>query len=139
MRHGPETPAATRQQEQRTVPDENSVLRAAELAQKASTLEELRVVITGFDGCNLKFTAKSTVFSDGNPNAKIMLVGEAPDRDEDAQGIPFVGRLVDVVKAHRMVALVVPVLAGAALLAGYAPSLPILILAIFCCGYSVRV
>ena len=45
--------------------------------------------------------------------------------------IPFFGRLIDVVQAHRMVALVVPILAGAALLAGYASSLPMLILAIF--------
>ena len=45
--------------------------------------------------------------------------------------LPFIGRLLDVVQAHRMIALVVPVLAGAALLAGYATSLPILIFAIF--------
>ena len=88
----PEASAPIRQQEQRTVPDETTVLRAAELAQKASTLSELRDAISGFDGCNLKFTAKSTVFSDGNPEAKIMLIGEAPGRDEDTQGIPFVGR-----------------------------------------------
>ena len=45
-----------------------------------------------FDGCNLKFTAKSLVFSDGNPEAALMLVGEAPGRDEDIEGQPFVGR-----------------------------------------------
>ena len=45
-----------------------------------------------FDGCNLKFTAKNLVFADGNPNASIMLVGEAPGRDEDLEGLPFVGR-----------------------------------------------
>ncbi|TIV27765.1 MAG: uracil-DNA glycosylase, partial [Mesorhizobium sp.] len=45
-----------------------------------------------FDGCNLKFTAKNLVFADGNPNADLMLVGEAPGRDEDLEGLPFVGR-----------------------------------------------
>jgi MFS family permease len=45
--------------------------------------------------------------------------------------LPFIGRLLDVVQAHRMIALVIPVLAGAALLAGYATSLTILIFAIF--------
>ncbi len=45
--------------------------------------------------------------------------------------LPFVGRLVDFVQAHRMIALVIPVLAGAALLAGYASSVPILVVAIF--------
>ena len=45
-----------------------------------------------FDGCNLKFTAKNLVFADGNPDAAVMLVGEAPGRDEDIEGLPFVGR-----------------------------------------------
>ncbi|KAB2950684.1 MAG: uracil-DNA glycosylase [Rhizobiaceae bacterium] len=48
--------------------------------------------VAGFDGCNLKFTAKSLVFADGNPDADLMLVGEAPGRDEDIEGLPFVGR-----------------------------------------------
>ena len=52
--------------------------------------------------------------------------------------LPLVGRLVDVVPAHRMIALVVPVLTGAALLASYASSVPILAVAVFCCGCSVR-
>ncbi|WP_204279127.1 uracil-DNA glycosylase family protein, partial [Klebsiella aerogenes] len=45
-----------------------------------------------FDGCALKTTATKLVFADGNPKAKIMFVGEAPGRDEDIQGLPFVGR-----------------------------------------------
>ena len=45
-----------------------------------------------FEGCNLKFTAKNLVFADGNPAADVMLVGEAPGRDEDLEGLPFVGR-----------------------------------------------
>lgn len=74
------------------VPDEAQAARARELARQARTLAELRDILDGFDGCNLKFTAKQTVFSDGNPEAPLMLVGEAPGRDEDIQGKPFVGR-----------------------------------------------
>jgi uracil-DNA glycosylase len=74
------------------VPDEEQAARARALAREAKTLDELREIIDGFDGCNLKFTAKSLVFSDGNPAAPLMLVGEAPGRDEDIAGLPFVGR-----------------------------------------------
>ena len=74
------------------VPDEAQAARARELARSASSLEELSEILAGFDGCNLKFTAKSLVFADGNPEADLMLVGEAPGRDEDIEGLPFVGR-----------------------------------------------
>ncbi|MGD9913606.1 MAG: uracil-DNA glycosylase family protein [Rhizobiaceae bacterium] len=75
-----------------SVPDEAQVGRARELARQATTLAELREIMAGFDGCNLKFTAKNLVFADGNPEAPLMLVGEAPGRDEDLEGRPFVGR-----------------------------------------------
>jgi DNA polymerase len=65
---------------------------ARALAPKAATLEELRALLEAFDGCALKATATKLVFADGNPKAKIMFVGEAPGRDEDIQGLPFVGR-----------------------------------------------
>ncbi|MDX8531220.1 uracil-DNA glycosylase family protein [Mesorhizobium sp. VK25A] len=74
------------------VPDEAQALLARQLAARATTLDELRQHMAGFDGCNLKFTAKNLVFADGNPNADLMLVGEAPGRDEDLEGLPFVGR-----------------------------------------------
>jgi uracil-DNA glycosylase family 4 len=74
------------------VPDEAQALLARQLAASASTLEELRRHMASFDGCNLKFTAKNLVFADGNPDADLMLVGEAPGRDEDLEGLPFVGR-----------------------------------------------
>ena len=61
-------------------------------AAKADTLDELRAIMADYDGCPLKKTAKNLVFSDGNPEAKIMLIGEAPGQDEDRQGKPFVGR-----------------------------------------------
>jgi uracil-DNA glycosylase len=56
-----------------------------------NTLEELRQALERFEGCSLKKTALNVVFSDGNPQAKVMLIGEAPGADEDRQGKPFVG------------------------------------------------
>ncbi|MGN6468822.1 MAG: uracil-DNA glycosylase [Rhizobiaceae bacterium] len=73
------------------IPDGAQVARARELAREARTLDELREQLAAFDGCNLKFTAKNLVFADGNPEADLMLVGEAPGRDEDIEGLPFVG------------------------------------------------
>ncbi len=57
----------------------------------AETVEALREELLRFEGCALKHTAMNLVFSDGNPKAQIMLVGEAPGEDEDRQGKPFVG------------------------------------------------
>lgn len=65
---------------------------ARELAAKAGTLETLRTAIEGFEACPLKRTARNTVFARGNPAARVMIVGEAPGKDEDEQGQPFVGR-----------------------------------------------
>lgn len=70
----------------------DALASARQLAAAATTLEELRAAIESFEGCGLKATAHSTVFCDGNPRARVMLVGEAPGRDEDRQGKPFVGR-----------------------------------------------
>jgi DNA polymerase len=76
-----------------TVPVSGEIARAArEIAKSANTLDELRDALERFDGCNLKVTASQLVFADGNPAARVMLVGEAPGRDEDIQGLPFVGR-----------------------------------------------
>jgi DNA polymerase len=74
------------------VPDQAQAALARELARAAATLDELRDAMASFEGCNLRFTAKNLVFADGNPQADLMLVGEAPGRDEDIQGLPFVGR-----------------------------------------------
>ncbi|MCM1323129.1 MAG: uracil-DNA glycosylase [Acetobacter sp.] len=65
---------------------------AKELCAKAQNLQELREIMQNFEGCNLKKTAASTVFGDGSPTARIMLIGEAPGADEDRIGKPFVGR-----------------------------------------------
>ena len=57
-----------------------------------SSLEALRSFVQAFEGCSLKKTAENTVFSDGCPKSRIMLIGEAPGAEEDRQGKPFVGR-----------------------------------------------
>ncbi|KZM51527.1 uracil-DNA glycosylase [Labrenzia sp. OB1] len=74
------------------LPDREIIAAARDLAGSAATLEDLRRCLESFDGCNLKLTAKKLVFADGDPQAKLMFVGEAPGRDEDLQGKPFVGR-----------------------------------------------
>jgi DNA polymerase len=74
------------------VPDEGQVALARQRAATAATLDELRQHMAEFEGCNLRFTAKNLVFGDGNPDAALMLVGEAPGREEDLEGLPFVGR-----------------------------------------------
>jgi uracil-DNA glycosylase len=68
------------------------VLSAREAAEKAQTLDELRQALDSFDGCALRKTATQLVFADGNPQARVMLVGEAPGAEEDRAGKPFVGR-----------------------------------------------
>jgi uracil-DNA glycosylase family 4 len=71
---------------------EAAIMEAREAARSAANLEELRALLARFDGCPLKSTATQLVFADGNPRAPIMFVGEAPGRDEDIEGLPFVGR-----------------------------------------------
>ena len=56
------------------------------------SLNDLCRIVTDCQLCQLSTTRKNIVFGDGNPNAKIVFVGEAPGADEDAQGLPFVGR-----------------------------------------------
>jgi uracil-DNA glycosylase family 4 len=71
---------------------EAAILSAREAARTAPTLEALHALLENFDGCALKATATRLVFADGNPQARIMFVGEAPGREEDIEGLPFVGR-----------------------------------------------
>ena len=65
---------------------------ALDLAREAPDLAALQAAVAQFDGCPLKKTAKNLCFARGDPNARLMLIGEAPGRDEDLQGQPFVGR-----------------------------------------------
>jgi uracil-DNA glycosylase len=74
------------------MPASTATKSAREAAAACKTLDELRAAVEAFDGCQLKVTAKHTVFADGHQSAPVMLIGEAPGRDEDLQGLPFVGR-----------------------------------------------
>lgn len=68
------------------------LMAARELARGARDLQELRALLEAFDGCGLKTAAARLCLSRGSPNARIVLIGEAPGKDEDAKGLPFVGR-----------------------------------------------
>jgi DNA polymerase len=69
-----------------------AVMAAREAARSAGSLEALREIVERFEGCALKASASRLVFADGNPQSRLMFVGEAPGYDEDKQGVPFVGR-----------------------------------------------
>lgn len=101
----PVPPAASRQNAgaaRRAAPD-STVDNARALARAANSIAALRAAVAGFQGCALKTTARNTVFSDGPEDAPVLIVGEAPGKDEDEQGKPFVGRsgqLLDRMLAH---------------------------------------
>ena len=71
---------------------EAAIMAARQTAKGAETLDALRALLETFEGCMLRATATQLVFADGNPLARVMFVGEAPGRDEDLAGVPFVGR-----------------------------------------------
>jgi DNA polymerase len=83
----PPAPAAA------AVPDPAAgTAEAARRAAGATSLPELRAALAGFEACELRHGARNLVFSDGDPGARVMIVGEAPGRDEGRLGKPFVGR-----------------------------------------------
>lgn len=91
------TPAAAVSQQPAERAVETPVLggdpsEARSLAASAQSLDELQAILGTYDGCGLKLRATQLVFADGNPEAKIMLIGEAPGAEEDRQGKPFVGK-----------------------------------------------
>ena len=88
---GANQPSPSSEAKTLVAPDE-AAMAAREAARSAQSLDELRAILSGFEGCALRATATQLVFSDGNPEARLMLVGEAPGRDEDIEGLPFVGR-----------------------------------------------
>ena len=59
---------------------------------KSENLQMLRESINKIKNCKLKENASNLVFSDGNPNSKVMIIGEGPGANEDKEGLPFVGR-----------------------------------------------
>jgi uracil-DNA glycosylase len=75
-----------------TLPLDGTAFAAREAARNAPDLAVLEAALAAFDGCPLKKTAKNLCMWRGNPKARIMMIGEAPGRDEDLEGKPFVGR-----------------------------------------------
>jgi DNA polymerase len=74
------------------MPADEAVAKAKAVAALCQTHDALAAAIAAFDGCQLKHGARTTVFTDGVPGADLLVIGEAPGRDEDAVGKPFVGR-----------------------------------------------
>ncbi|QYK41398.1 MAG: uracil-DNA glycosylase [Paracoccaceae bacterium] len=75
-----------------TAPPDDPVAAARAAARAARTLPDLRAALAAYDHCDLKKGARSLVFSDGLPGARVLILGEAPGREEDLEGRPFVGR-----------------------------------------------
>ncbi|SIO46912.1 DNA polymerase [Rhodovulum sp. ES.010] len=87
---GPQTPP--RPDLPPPAPEVDPVEVAHAAASAARDLDALRAALGDFAHCELKKGARNLVFADGNPAARVMVIGEAPGRDEDIQGKPFVGR-----------------------------------------------
>jgi len=83
---------APRIEQAAAAPPDEAARSAREIAAQAHSLDELKELLEQFEGCGLKATATQLVFCDGSPDARVMLVGEAPGGDEDKAGKPFVGR-----------------------------------------------
>src|SRR5438309_9601479 len=88
----PSAPPPRAQPDSAPAAPEIAVMAAREAAPNAASLAALREILSTFEGCALRRTAKQLVFADGNPQARVMFVGEAPGREEDIEGVPFVGR-----------------------------------------------
>jgi uracil-DNA glycosylase len=89
----PRSPEPPRQFFQAAPPSPDAAVMAArEAARSAASLDDLRAILDGFEGCALRVTASRLCFADGEPGGRVMFVGEAPGRDEDIAGLPFVGR-----------------------------------------------
>ncbi len=71
---------------------EGAVAAAKAAAARVSTLQELQAALAAYDHCEMKQGARNLVFADGNPAARVLILGEAPGSDEDREGRPFVGR-----------------------------------------------
>ena len=84
-------PALWRPEPGKLESSEAALTSARQMAADAGNLAELKAALEAFDGCLLKATAMNLVLADGNPEARIMLVGEGPGAEEDRKGLPFVG------------------------------------------------
>lgn len=91
-KQSPERPSQSRPPAPAAQSGVDHVAIAKQAAAAANDLDALRNAIETFEGCEMKRGARNTVIADGNPAARVMIIGEAPGRDEDIAGKPFVGR-----------------------------------------------
>ena len=84
--------SAVAQRQEPASPPPSPSVPAGRSATDCTSLSDIAAALEAFDGCPLKKTATRLCYADGNPSARVMLVGEAPGRDEDIEGRPFVGR-----------------------------------------------
>lgn len=82
-----------------TIPDTQAIALANSAAAQAASLDELAALVAAFEGCNLKRTARATVFDAGNREANLMIIQAAPARDDDAQGAALSGAQGRLLKA----------------------------------------
>lgn len=85
-------PAAAPPRATPAIPDEQAVEQARFAAESARSLSELKTALEAFNGCNLKNSARSTIFASGTPEGRIMVIGPMPSADDDREGAPFAGR-----------------------------------------------
>ncbi|NTB97599.1 uracil-DNA glycosylase [Agrobacterium tumefaciens] len=85
-------PPAPAVQQNVAMPDEQAVAAARFAAESARSLAELKTALDGFSGCNLKNSARNTIFTEGDPSSAIMVIGPMPDADDDREGLPFAGK-----------------------------------------------
>ncbi|EJZ22934.1 uracil-DNA glycosylase [Rhizobium sp. Pop5] len=77
---------------QPAIPDGEAVQQARFVAESARSLGELKTAIEAFNGCNLKHSARSTIFASGDATSGIMVIGSAPGAEDDREGAPFSGK-----------------------------------------------
>jgi uracil-DNA glycosylase family 4 len=75
------------------IPDDRAVAEARLAAESARSLSELKTALEAFNGCNLKNSARSTIFAAGDSRSGIMVIGPMPSADDDREGIAFAGRV----------------------------------------------
>jgi DNA polymerase len=90
-RDAPPAPQPTAPPRLPAIPDADAIALAKEAAAKAETLDDLRKAVEAFEGCNLKLTARSTIFEGGRRGAPVMAIQDAPGRDDDASGEALTG------------------------------------------------
>jgi uracil-DNA glycosylase family 4 len=92
QRQAPAAAASSASRPQPAIPDGEAVQQARFAAESARSLAELKTALEAFNGCNLKHSARSTIFATGDAARGIMVIGSAPSAEDDREGQPFAGR-----------------------------------------------